>query len=84
MIRVASIKQTALGGIRRSLDGLRGTAHEIATVSVSGPSRLRSEILSYAPWSESGRSRPLPRADPRRPALAHVSRIILPLRAFGP
>ena len=35
MDKIASIMQTALGGIRRSLDGLRATEHEIATVSVS-------------------------------------------------
>ena len=67
MDKVASIMQTALGGIRRSLDGLRGTARDIATVSVSGAEPLRSEILWYAPWNKSGRSRPLCALTPDAP-----------------
>ena len=74
--------QTALGGIRRSLDGLRGTAHENATVSVSAG---EPAPLGYALVAPLERERALEAgADPRRPALAHASRIILPLRAFGP
>jgi hypothetical protein len=35
MDKLASITQTALGGIQRSVDGLRATAHDVATTSVS-------------------------------------------------
>jgi hypothetical protein len=37
MDKLASITQTALGGIQRSLDGLRTTAHDVATTSVNQP-----------------------------------------------
>ena len=37
MDKLASITQTALGGIQRSLDALRATVHDVATTSVSQP-----------------------------------------------
>jgi hypothetical protein len=37
MHKLASIAQTALGGIQRSLDVLRTTAHDVATTSVNQP-----------------------------------------------